>query len=365
VRPVHQPLNSAFTEEAWRNPEREQRARARALARLDDLLEAERAAGAESFFERLWVEPLDANLPMVLVSQVQRSGGTLLCRLLDGHPELRVYPLELYWGAPTEYDWPSLSTAMSPTAAFRELAAGNAHQIERFTTGGYRKADRGGGGSPLTFAFSLGLQQQAFLRQLALRPANTRRDLLGAFMSSFFTAWLDYQFRYRKARYLAVFAKRHNLSPVTNEFFADYPDGQLVTVIRDPASWYASASIHSAEQYGDPEQAIGLWTTSVLASCAARQRWPEQVIVIGFERLIGDTDRLMRLLAERLGLPWNGRLTVPTFNGRRVLSNSSFAPAGGVDASAGDRGSQLDPAVARYIRQEAQPLYEETRSIWL
>ena len=41
--------------------------------------------------------------PLVLISQVQRSGGTLLSQLFDGHPELHAHPHELKIGYPTKY----------------------------------------------------------------------------------------------------------------------------------------------------------------------------------------------------------------------------------------------------------------------
>ena len=45
--------------------------------------------------------------PLVLISQTQRSGGTLMTTLLDGHPELHVHPYELHIGHPTKGDWPT------------------------------------------------------------------------------------------------------------------------------------------------------------------------------------------------------------------------------------------------------------------
>jgi hypothetical protein len=36
--------------------------------------------------------------PLVLISQIQRSGGSLLSQLLDGHPELDAHPHELKIG---------------------------------------------------------------------------------------------------------------------------------------------------------------------------------------------------------------------------------------------------------------------------
>lgn len=41
---------------------------------------------------------IDASQPLVLIAQPIRSGGTLLSRCFDGHPELHVHPAELQIG---------------------------------------------------------------------------------------------------------------------------------------------------------------------------------------------------------------------------------------------------------------------------
>ena len=46
--------------------------------------------------------------PLVLISQIQRSGGTLLSQLFDGHPELHAHPSELKIGRPKFWHWPPL-----------------------------------------------------------------------------------------------------------------------------------------------------------------------------------------------------------------------------------------------------------------
>src|SRR5687767_14274884 len=46
--------------------------------------------------------------PMVLISQIQRSGGHLLNSLLDGHPQLHVHPWEIQIGHPGKAEWPIL-----------------------------------------------------------------------------------------------------------------------------------------------------------------------------------------------------------------------------------------------------------------
>src|SRR5207244_11583723 len=47
--------------------------------------------------------------PLVFVSQIQRSGGTLLSRLLDGHPECHAHPYEARLGHKSK--WPVLDLA--------------------------------------------------------------------------------------------------------------------------------------------------------------------------------------------------------------------------------------------------------------
>jgi hypothetical protein len=53
--------------------------------------------------------------PLVLISQIQRSGGTLLSQLLDGHPEVYAHPGELCIGKPKKWDWPPLDLARPET----------------------------------------------------------------------------------------------------------------------------------------------------------------------------------------------------------------------------------------------------------
>jgi hypothetical protein len=45
-------------------------------------------------------------LPLLLISQLPRSGGSLFSQLLDGHPQLLVYPHEMRIGYPGKDTWP-------------------------------------------------------------------------------------------------------------------------------------------------------------------------------------------------------------------------------------------------------------------
>ena len=78
------------------------------MARSEPALSLASWADAERVFRSRREDIVPVSEPMALVSQVQRSGGTLVNSLLDGHPELHVHPYELHIGHPTKADWPAL-----------------------------------------------------------------------------------------------------------------------------------------------------------------------------------------------------------------------------------------------------------------
>ena len=65
------------------------------------------------------------NQPLVLISQIQRSGGTLLNTLLDGHPELHVYPYEFRGGRSSveKSRWPALDLNAGPTEWHEQICS--------------------------------------------------------------------------------------------------------------------------------------------------------------------------------------------------------------------------------------------------
>ena len=76
------------------------KAKAAALRRRVSALSSE--SSEHRTLRRRWVTRVTQ--PMILISQIQRSGGTLLSRLFDGHPRCFAHPMELSWGRPSKWD---------------------------------------------------------------------------------------------------------------------------------------------------------------------------------------------------------------------------------------------------------------------
>lgn len=268
---------------------------------------------------------VDIKQPLVLISQIQRSGGTLLSQLFDGHPQCHAHPYELYIGHPDKYTWPTLDLGGTPDDWFRIL-------FEKPVLGafrsGYRKYSKAGDHEfePFPFMFLPAVQKAIFDACIAATPIRTQRDVFDCYMTSYFNAWIDNQNLYSGPKKLiTAFVPRMHMDPQNlDRFFEVYPDGRFISIVRDPKSWYASARRHSPEEYGDLAASMQLWRRSTEAALDAERRFGDRVRIVRFEELLGDTEGTMRSLAAYLGIELTPALLVPTFNQFRIKADSSF-----------------------------------------
>jgi hypothetical protein len=178
--------------------------------------------------------------PLVLISQIQRSGGTLLLQLLDGHRECHVDPYELKIGHPKKHNWPPLDLDR-PERWFETLYfRGTVERIRR--TDRTRRPDSGR--SVFPYLFSPRLQKRVFDERAA--GASSEREILDAYFTSYFNAWLDNHNLYTGPKRAVVgFTPRLAMENGNLErYLAAYADGTLISIVRDPRAWYESAAKH-------------------------------------------------------------------------------------------------------------------------
>jgi hypothetical protein len=142
-------------------------------------------------------------------------------------------------------------------------------------------------------------------------------------------------------------------------FFDVYPDGKLISILRDPKGWFASARRHGPEEYGDLRRAIALWKRSASAMLENIHRYgSERVCVIKFEDLITNTEKTMRFLCEWLSIDFDEILLIPTFNRMPIRANSAFSVKGiGIIKAPVRRGEQLSGTESEEIDKETHDIY--------
>ena len=81
-------------------------------------------------------------------------------------------------------------------------------------------------------------------------------------MTSLFNGWLDNQhLRGREKRWVVAFSPRRAWNERLDKLFELYPDGRLISILRDPLSWYSSAQ--GRDPGADPEKLVEHWKHSV------------------------------------------------------------------------------------------------------
>jgi hypothetical protein len=259
-------------------------------------------------------------VPIALISQIQRSGGSLLSQLFDGHGQLHAHPHELMIGYPKKYLWPRINLRDKPERWFEVLFEDIV--IKHFKEG-YNKGKKHERTFP--FIFLPSVQKEIFLRYIDSFGSLTLRDVFDAYLTSYFGAWLNYQNAHGRKKFVTAFTPR--LAMMKNSvqsFFEVYPDGRLISLVRDPKNWYPSVARHEPATYGDIRNAMGLWHASTQAMMYSKEKFGESCCIIKFEDLVSKTESVMHYLANFLGIQFDEILLTPTFNKYAIRANTSF-----------------------------------------
>jgi hypothetical protein len=349
---------------------------AEVLRRLTAAEEAQRSAGtllggvdggAERALElrRENVQPVTQ--PLALICQAPRSGGTLLARLFDGHPQCHAHPNELHIGERRPHLWPDLGLDEEPEEWFGKL------QEERLSDLFYKgkrviplKAPgERSGESHYPFILPPAFQRLVFLDEVERRrPIGSEREILDCYMTSLFNGWLDNQNLVgAEKRWVVAFSPRRAWGEGLEKQFELYPDGRLISILRDPESWFTSAQGRDPE--AEPKALLDRWQRSAQEMIEAKGRYKERVRLVRFDELVMDTPKSMRRLADFLEIDYVPELTTPTFNGYPVGANSSYdvRSTGIVTDPVEQRKELLSDEQRELIRSECEDLHQEALAL--
>ena len=261
------------------------------------------------------------SLPLILISQLPRSGGSLLSQLFDGHPDLLVYPWEMKIGYPSKGKWPTLDLSSTPEYLFATLFHADLAYLSRK---GYRKRGKAKQKQKrLKFDYSPMTHYQNFVRLLP--HDRTRRVVLDTYFNTLFRAW---QSGGEDASYLAGFVPSMAIyRTVSLISYRDYPDGRLISIIRDPADWYASLRAHTKHgmvRYGDIDKEMMVWNRMADSALHYQREYADQFLLMSFKNLVADREDTMRQICEWCGIEFHPALLEQTFAATPISPNTQF-----------------------------------------
>jgi hypothetical protein len=298
--------------------------------------------------------------PLALISQIQRSGGTLLSQLFDGHSELHAHPHELKIGYPTKYTWPKLELKDDPNRWLETLFE---YSVLSHFKKGYKKEKKRD--DAFLFLFLPSVQREIFLDYVGSIDSLTLRHIFDGYMTSYFGAWLNNQNSSGHKRFITAFTARLSMNNDNMEsFFEIYPDGRLISLIRDPKNWYPSAIRHKPKICRGIRDGVDLWKKNARAMLRNKDRYGDRVCILTFEDLITRTKSVMRYLAEFLEIKFEDILLEPTFNKYPIRANTSFeAEKNGIIKSTLERYKTLTQEELEFIQSMSGELYGQVLSL--
>ena len=254
-------------------------------------------------------------MKVIMLSAMYENGGNTTHRMLDGHPGLFVYPFESQVGTgagsdfltsyvPLRYRWPEFFTDTTPRQAYEMFWDEELKTLLRVPS---RSKFR-----------DCGLQMDERVRiaefvQACDGKPLTRATFVNAYFASTFAAWTNVRRTGREEYYVGY-------NPVqvfdTDKILADFPDGHVIHVVRNPYSGFADTIKRpfplGVKRYG--------WTWNLCQHMALtyREKYPARFHLIRFEDLVADTAGTMAALLSRLGLPMADECLHPSFNGVRL-----------------------------------------------
>jgi hypothetical protein len=170
---------------------------------------------------------------LVLVSQISRSGGARW-RSSSTATLRSTRTWEVRVWHPRKWDWP----ALDPDASADEwLEALSDPKWAKIAEEGFAKAGR----NPFAkserhpFTFSDETQRALFLELVASRLVTRSRDVLDCWFTSFFACWRDREPSGRELSITGFMPRVATSRESIERFAADYPDGALISILRDPA----------------------------------------------------------------------------------------------------------------------------------
>lgn len=311
-------------------------------------------------FKSEWIKKVDEDI--LWICQVPRSGGTLLLRLLDSHPEIHCYPT-VFGFENEERIWPQKDEFMEAKENILDNVFSNMN-LEKFHFKGIRKQSSNMPQELYPIYFDGGWYKSIYQMFLS---GQKPRDHFNAFFTALFNAWRNYQNLYGDKKYIVghmTLWLPHLYTKNFRNFIADYHEGKMIFMIRDPKDWLASALALKKHSHfsSDPKEIMKEYKTYL--EHANNLADNDSFIIFQFEDLVNKPRKTMTELVKHLNLKFNERLLFPSFNGAPFYQNSSFnlERKAVIDPGVLGKGSSLSPRAIKAIDAEFYDLYNSVKA---
>jgi len=249
---------------------------------------------------------------LLMISAMYENGGNTTHRMLDGHPQMFVYPFESQIGTrlvqdalssafPVKYRWPVFELDATPADDYRQIIDEECKVRARTPhVSKFRDA-------PFDFSDD---ERCRIYQGLIAKSGRSRAANVSAFFRATFEAWKDCRKSGREKFHVGY-------SPIivvdTEKILRDLPNAHVLHVVRNPWSAYADTKKRpvplSLHHY-----MLG-WTLNQYHALYFRGKYPDRVHIVRIEDVMADPLRALGAVCGKIGLETSESLKTPTWNG--------------------------------------------------
>jgi Sulfotransferase family len=278
----------------------------------------------------------------LMLSAMYENGGNTTHRLLDGHPQMYVYPFESQIGTrlvqdhltsmfPVKYRWPVFDIEATPYHDYKSIideeckVRARTPHVSKFRH--------------MPFDFSDD-ERLAIFEKYVGELGRGRPTIVEAFFRATFDAWKDYAVTGKQVVYVGY-------SPIIAvdgaKILKELPQAHVLHVVRNPWSAYADTKKRpvplSIEKY------MTAWCTCQYFALVVQRLHPYRMHVRRYEDIIADPKKTLEKVFSEMDLEVANSLKTPTWNTNPLEENF---PWGTIRRST----AEVNKATARELSQE-------------
>lgn len=302
---------------------------------------------------------------LIMISAWHEMGGNVTHRFLDSHPQLMVYPFESTMATPLSsnllagpqhfvpqrYAYPVFDSKVYPEAAYHAMAD---HELKPYLrqrgTSKFRDCglvmDEKARIARFNELFTMPNEEDR-----TWIPLGRDAGYIEAHFRATFDTWTNFARTGKETHYVGY------IPPIlmdADRFFTDFPEGQMVHVIRNPFSGYADTL---KRPYPFPlERYCQLWNVCSMQARVYETKYRGRFHTIRYEDLVANPQGELNQLYTKLGLEQVRETPVPSFN-RVPLPNGQINPWGTIKQAT----TEANRATAMELsRDQAVAVFNET-----
>lgn len=311
-------------------------------------------------------------MKIINIASINRHGGSLLVRLLDGHPDIAAYPVEKHFlrdektfpfadkltGSPTYVPDIEDFKKFGNLQKFFEVPSQKPQIIHRW---GKEKADSIGiRKNYLEKAFYQNVQTDFnYKRFISLLNVSDQKfdninDVYDNFHKAYFKSWDDGK-HMGSGEFVAFNGSGGLFLKNFDKYFSEFKGSFALIPIRNIETYISSEKTRLARlffgtrrfnkpnlpyyliknfSYYDLRSIIRTWKVSVTRAFILSENLKnDNFLIYRYETLVTKTEQVMRDLCNKTGIKYNNILLKPTLGGIRWLGNSHYGPQNGINLS--------------------------------